>query len=489
MEVLLLGTGSADGWPNAWCRCASCAWARETGTVRSTTSALVDGVLLVDCGPDAPRQADRAEVGLADVRTLLLTHAHPDHLAPAALLARSWSDAVAPLRVIGPASAIDACRPWVGPHDPVVLEVVGPGSTVEVDGYVVRALAAAHDVGRDALTRDALVFDITAPDGGRLLHATDTGPLGDATMRAVSGAAYDVVLLEETFGTRTDHGTGHLDLTTFPAQLAALREVGAVVAGTDVVAVHVGHHNPRGDELARVLAHWGARVVDDLTVLSAGEPAPRLAPRPRRQLVLGGARSGKSREAERRLLAHGSVRYVATGGERLDDPEWRSRVALHRDRRPGGWTTVETLDVAGVLASAGPADAVLVDCVALWLAGRLDVARTWDAAPGSPAYAESLSAVDRAVGRARRRGRGDPGPRRAREQRGRRRGGPRARVGPAVPRPARGPQRTPGGRVRRRGPRRRRTRGPAVSARRRPDLPSARDPRATATAPTPEPLP
>jgi adenosylcobinamide kinase/adenosylcobinamide-phosphate guanylyltransferase len=40
---------------------------------------------------------------------------------------------------------------------------------------------------------------------------------------------------------------------------------------------------------------------------------------------------------------------------------------------------------------------VLVDCVALWLAGRLDAARAWDAAPGSPAYAESLSAVGRAA--------------------------------------------------------------------------------------------
>ncbi|MDA8436124.1 MAG: bifunctional adenosylcobinamide kinase/adenosylcobinamide-phosphate guanylyltransferase [Actinomycetales bacterium] len=396
MEVLLLGTGSADGWPNPWCRCASCTWARDTGTLRSTTAALVDRVLLIDCGPDAPRQADRAGVSLADVRCLLLTHAHPDHLAPAALLARSWSGAVAPLRVLGPASAIEACRHWVGPQDPVTLEVVEPGSTVHVDGYVVRALAAAHDVGRDDLTRDALVFDVTAPDGRRLLHATDTGPLAAATMSAVSGAAYDVVLLEETFGRKTDHGTGHLDLTTFPAQLAALRECGAVVAATDVVAVHLSHHNPPGGELARVLTSWGARVVDDLTVLSTGA-VPSRSSWPRRQLVLGGARSGKSREAERRLRARVSVRYVATGGERPDDAEWRARVALHRARRPSTWTTVETPDVAGELATVGPDDAVLVDCVGLWLAGRLDAARTWGAEPGTPAYAESLAAVHRAV--------------------------------------------------------------------------------------------
>ena len=397
MEVLLLGTGSADGWPNPWCRCASCTWARDTGTLRSTTAALVDRVLLIDCGPDAPRQAERAGVSLADVRCLLLTHAHPDHLAPEALLARSWSGTSTVLRVVGPGSAIDACRDWVGPHDPVQWEVVAPGDVLDVDGYVVRVLAAAHDVGGDELTHDAVLYDITAPDGARLLHATDTGPLDDATVRATAGAAYDVVLLEESFGTHTDHGTGHLDLATFPAQLAALRRVGAVVDRSDVVAVHLSHHNPRGDQLARVLEPWGARVVDDLTVLVAGPGGAGREPvAPRRQLVLGGARSGKSHEAERRLLAHRSVRYVATGGERRGDAEWAARVAAHRARRPAAWTTEETLDVARVLRTASSHDAVLVDCVALWLAGQLDLARVWDSEPGSSVRAESLGQIARA---------------------------------------------------------------------------------------------
>ena len=53
MRVQLLGTGSADRWPNPWCRCASCEWARSTGSLRDRTSALVDDILLVDPGPDA----------------------------------------------------------------------------------------------------------------------------------------------------------------------------------------------------------------------------------------------------------------------------------------------------------------------------------------------------------------------------------------------------------------------------------------------------
>ena len=228
MEILLLGTGAADGWPNPFCTCASCAWARGSGAVRTTTAALVDGVLLLDCGPDAPRQADRAGVGLAGLRAVLLTHAHPDHVAPEALLARSWARPDGALRVIGPQAALDTCRDWIGPDDAVTLEPVAAGDVVEVDGYVVCALGAAHDVGVDDLARHALVYDITAPDGRRLLYATDTGPLPGTTVEAVRGATYDVVLLEETFGRKADHGTGHLDLTSFPLELARLREVGAI---------------------------------------------------------------------------------------------------------------------------------------------------------------------------------------------------------------------------------------------------------------------
>ena len=48
MEVVLLGTGAADGWPNPFCRCGSCGGARRLGVVRGQTSALVDDELLID---------------------------------------------------------------------------------------------------------------------------------------------------------------------------------------------------------------------------------------------------------------------------------------------------------------------------------------------------------------------------------------------------------------------------------------------------------
>ncbi|RZU31269.1 MBL fold metallo-hydrolase [Blastococcus saxobsidens] len=252
MRVTLLGTGAADGWPNPWCEGPSCADARLRGELRRPTSALVDGVLLLDLSPAPPP----VEVSLARVHTVLVTHDHPDHCAPLSLLARQWVRRSQPLAVAGPAPALEAVRPWLAPDDPVDLVPVAPGTALERSGYRVRALHAAHEV-------PAVLYDVTGPDGARLLYATDTGPLPEATLEATRGAAYDLVLLEETFGTVTGHGTGHLDLATFPAQLDRLTDVGAVTPGTDVVAVHLGHHNPPAAELTGVLARLGARLLAD----------------------------------------------------------------------------------------------------------------------------------------------------------------------------------------------------------------------------------
>jgi adenosylcobinamide kinase/adenosylcobinamide-phosphate guanylyltransferase len=85
-------------------------------------------------------------------------------------------------------------------------------------------------------------------------------------------------------------------------------------------------------------------------------------------LVLGGARSGKSRFAEDLAIRSGLVRvYVATGT--AFDGEMEKRIAAHRTQRGTGWRTVEEqIDLAGVLAlEAKPDTVLLVDCLTLWL--------------------------------------------------------------------------------------------------------------------------
>ncbi|MGF6707043.1 bifunctional adenosylcobinamide kinase/adenosylcobinamide-phosphate guanylyltransferase [Pseudomonas frederiksbergensis] len=94
------------------------------------------------------------------------------------------------------------------------------------------------------------------------------------------------------------------------------------------------------------------------------------------QLILGGARSGKSRLAEK--LATDSqlqVTYIATyiATSQSQDGEMNERVAHHRARRPAEWTLIEEpLELARVLRENASADrCLLVDCLTLWLTNLL----------------------------------------------------------------------------------------------------------------------
>lgn len=120
------------------------------------------------------------------------------------------------------------------------------------------------------------------------------------------------------------------------------------------------------------------------------------------ELILGGARSGKSTHAERQARDSGlRVVHLATA-QALDD-EMAQRIACHRARRPAGWRSVEEpLALADALGcAAAPDTCVLVDCLTLWLsnamlAGREDEIERFLAA--LPALSGRIVLVSNEVG-------------------------------------------------------------------------------------------
>ncbi|MER5514700.1 bifunctional adenosylcobinamide kinase/adenosylcobinamide-phosphate guanylyltransferase [Streptomyces sp. NPDC002763] len=341
MEVTLLGTGAPAGLPRPDCPCAACACA-VGADVRAATAALVDGTLLLDLTPGAAFAAARAGRSLAGVRQVLLSHPHD-----------------------GPAVEVPAGLPQPG-------RVPDGRELALLTGHRVRALAM--DAGGTG-------YAVTGPDGQQLLYLPPGG--APAGLENGSTESYDMALL---------------DVVGRPDALARLRAVGAVGPATDVIAVHLDHDVPPGPELRRRLAAAGARAVPDGTTLTVGvyEEVPDV---PRRTLVLGGARSGKSVEAERRLESFPDVLYVATGGTRGGDTEWADRVAVHRERRPGSWRTTETCDLVPLLAQDGPP--LLVDCLSLWLTDAMDSVGAWDdtewASGGEKALRERVRELAEAV--------------------------------------------------------------------------------------------
>ncbi|MFF7241900.1 bifunctional adenosylcobinamide kinase/adenosylcobinamide-phosphate guanylyltransferase [Streptomyces collinus] len=345
MEVTLLGTGTPAGLPRPDCPCAVCATALGPDA-RAATALLVDGTLLLDLTPGAAFAAARSGRSLGGARQVLLSHPHH-----------------------GPAVEVPAGLPQ-------------PGRVP--DGREL-ALLTGHRVRAVAMDAGGTGYAVTGPDGQRLLYLPPGGaPAGlEATEES-----YQLVLA---------------DVVGRPDALARLRSAGAVGLATDVVAVHLDHDVPQGAELRRRLAAAGARAVPDGTTLVVGayEEVPDV---PRRTLVLGGARSGKSVEAERRLETFPEVLYVATGGARGGDTEWAARVATHRERRPGSWRTTETTDLEPLLGGDGPP--LLIDCLSLWLTDAMDAVGAWDdaewAGGGEKALRERVRELTAAVRASRR---------------------------------------------------------------------------------------
>src|SRR5215510_14399981 len=88
-------------------------------------------------------------------------------------------------------------------------------------------------------------------------------------------------------------------------------------------------------------------------------------------LVIGGARSGKSRYAEK-LIEKEPAPWIYLASAEARDEEMERRIAEHRARRDRNWQTIEAPhDLAGALGALPPRSAVLVDCLTLWLSNRL----------------------------------------------------------------------------------------------------------------------
>lgn len=83
-------------------------------------------------------------------------------------------------------------------------------------------------------------------------------------------------------------------------------------------------------------------------------------------LVLGGARSGKSRYAEALMAEHPEKVYLATAT--AGDAEMQARIAEHRARRGEGWVTLEEpLEIVDVIKAESQAGRpLLIDCLTLW---------------------------------------------------------------------------------------------------------------------------
>jgi len=208
--------------------------------VRTYASALVNGRLLLDCGPTVAWRLAELDVSGGRVEALLLTHAHSDHLDSDAIatLARA-ADRERPLRVYGNSAA---CAELGAHGDAVALEEVAPGDVFEAGGMRVVALPANHDTDNQV----ALNYGLSSA-AGSLLYATDTAWPAPQWWELARAVQPGVLVIEATFGPlapgeHPDCLTHHLNWTEAQRLVAELTTAGILAPQALCYATHLSQH-------------------------------------------------------------------------------------------------------------------------------------------------------------------------------------------------------------------------------------------------------
>lgn len=221
VDLLFLGTGAAN-WPR---RYPPLQKKLSRGEVRGMSSMLVNGHLLVDCGPTVLDVMKRYDVNPAAVSDILLTHTHSDHLHPGSIeaIANARDNGLGPLRFWGDPAALTQ----VPDSDRIEKRPVGVERPFSIDTFTVTGLASNHYVEDSKET--CLIYLIETAETS-LLYATDTGWLPTHTSIYLRKKRLDAVIWDATMGEGTGDPRifGHNDLTM-------IRHMNQTLAGQKVL--------------------------------------------------------------------------------------------------------------------------------------------------------------------------------------------------------------------------------------------------------------
>ncbi|MEG1676683.1 MAG: MBL fold metallo-hydrolase [Clostridia bacterium] len=248
MELTYLGTAAAEGWPALFCRCESCQRAAQLGgkDIRTRAQAVVDDQLLLDFGPDTYLHSLYRGLKLAQVHTVLVTHAHQDHFEPLELILRGEPYAhdsdPAPMTVYGCGEVKRLYERAMEQNDSpnltkrVIFSEVSefvPFQTVE--GYWVTPLLAKHDPAQKCL------IYLVEKDGKSLLYAHDSGAFPSETWDCLQHKHLDIVSLDCTMGMHAD-GQYHMGLPDAKKVRERMLAMGCATEYTQFAANHFSHN-------------------------------------------------------------------------------------------------------------------------------------------------------------------------------------------------------------------------------------------------------
>lgn len=245
MKLRFLGTAAAEGIPALWCSCEYCRKAFELGgkNFRHRTGYLLDNDTIIDFGPDFFSQSLTYGIDLTQIKRVLVTHLHEDHLSPVEFLFRKGNGFSQTENFIDMISSPETFR-----H---ILKVTGEdletlkinplrtygGEWIGSGDMQIMGIPADHAPGAWAM------IYLIKRDNKVLMIAHDTGDLPENSWAMLKGIKLSAVVLECTCGLASpDLRRGHLGFNETLRFRDRLAELGCITENTGVFATHFSHN-------------------------------------------------------------------------------------------------------------------------------------------------------------------------------------------------------------------------------------------------------
>jgi phosphoribosyl 1,2-cyclic phosphate phosphodiesterase len=222
MKITFLGTAASPSMPVPFCQCPVCIEAATVGgpNVRRKSSLLINQDLVIDLGPDSPIAFSNYNIRTSEIKYILQTHSHSDHIDTELLAARHpeyGSKISGEIVLAGSEKTIiqidnefqqfgfgSIYSSQVSKRTQISIIHLEPFNTYKIGKYEIYGYPANHDH-----ENDALIYSIFT-DEHRILYATDTSVLNSDVWENLvnSKVSFDLVIFDHTYGIgfeSTDH--------------------------------------------------------------------------------------------------------------------------------------------------------------------------------------------------------------------------------------------------------------------------------------------
>ncbi len=252
MRIKYFGTAAAEGFPGLFCSCEACEKARKAGgkNIRTRSQALIDKELLIDFPADTYMHVVQGGLDLRQVKSLLITHSHDDHLYPADFEYRKFGYAyfdvdveeLSPITIYSSKDTGEGIRRTIEKgkldrYNAFIWKEAKAFCSFETNGYTVTPLEADHD------KKTSPLMYYLEKDGKKLLYAHDTGWFPKSTWKWLSEkkGPLDFVSLDCTT-IINESSSNHMGIKCCEETRNRLLEIKAADENTSFCLHHFSHN-------------------------------------------------------------------------------------------------------------------------------------------------------------------------------------------------------------------------------------------------------